>query len=120
MTETPEAPRPPVVPEGKHWSNLTVAELGYAGRELGADIINATATRESPHRLEAYAWVAYLWARRTDPAVKVKQFMDLELTEIARLIRLNVARTEDPADTPTDSRPGSSSPAPGDASPTTS
>lgn len=129
MTDTTtEEQRPPVVPEGKHWSNLTVGELGYAGRELGADIVHATSVPGDPYRVEAYAWAAYLWARRADPAVRVQDFMALELVELGRLLRLNVRRDADtdtapdrePEDDPTDSAPGSSSPARGDASPTTS
>lgn len=124
LTETPPE-TPPVVPEGQHWSNLTVGELGYAGRELGSDIINAAATPDSPYRMEAYAWAAYLWARRTNPAAKVKAYTDLPLTEVARLLRLDVAARPGgdaggDADSPTGPMRGSSSPAPGDASPTTS
>lgn len=109
----------PLVPEDKHWSNLTVGELGYAGRELGADVIYATA-KNTPHRLEAYAWIAYLWARRTDPTAKVKTYLELELTDLAHLLRLNTVVRQDDDETPTDSAPGSSSPARGDASQTTS
>lgn len=123
MTETPPPAleeTPPVVPEGQHWSNLTVGELGYAGRELGADIINAAATPDSPYRMEAYAWAAYLWARRTNPAAKIGTYTGLSLVELARLLRLSVAAREAADESPTVPAPGSSSPAPGDASPTTS
>lgn len=122
MTET-ETETPPVVPEGQHWSNLTVGELGYAGRELGSDIINAASTATSPYRMEAYAWAAYLWARRGNPTAKLKTYTELPLAELARLLRLNTAARPDlegPDEDPTDPGPGSSSPAPGDASPATS
>lgn len=123
MTETP-VEMAPVVPEGKHYLDLTIAELDYASRKLGRDLISSVSGKgeDSAYRMAAFAWFAFLWSRRSNPGVEISAFMQLTATDLLRVLRIRTgpAPAEAPAETPTDSSSGSSSPGPGDASPTTS
>ena len=89
---------PVLVPEGKRATNLTVAELDYASKRLGVNVLRALAPDDAgephPRREMALAVLALVWARRQDPTVKLEEFSGLELGEVTRLLGFKRPITE--------------------------
>lgn len=91
-----------LVPEGKRFSNLTVAEIDYASKHLGCNVLTALQLHEGephPRREMALAWVALVWARRRDPGAQIKTYTDMLLPELTAALGLNRAVEEPNMDT---------------------
>lgn len=125
MTDTLwQLPTEPVLPPGRDpLDDLTTGELGTIGRALRYDPVAAVTDPTSGLRWPALAHVAWVWAKRTDPAAKLAPFLDATATQVSHLLRFDEDATptdtdEDVAENPTDSAPGSASPGRGDSTPT--
>lgn len=108
MTEY-EVPTKQVVPAGKDTlDGLTIRELDIASRKLQVDVVDAFKHGAGGKRYAAFATVAWLWAKRTDPAAKLDPFMDLETGALLDLLGVGDDEDElpdgdDPDANPTDS-----------------
>jgi hypothetical protein len=103
----------PLIPEGKRITSLTVAELDYASKRLGMNVITALSTNEQgePHQRQAYALavVALCWARRRNPAAKLEEFTNLELGELTERLGVRKSTPEEELNIdPTDPSPSPS------------
>lgn len=79
-----------LIPPGKDvLDGLTVRELDLASRKLQVDVVDAFKGGAGGKRYAAFATVAWLWAKRTDPTVKIDPFMDLETSELLKLLGLD-------------------------------
>lgn len=101
-----------LVPEGKHCSNLTVAELDHASKALGCNVLtalrgNATTGEPHPRREAALAHLAYLWARRQRPDAQLSEFTGMELPDVVELLGLGT-QPAPPAEDPDDPSPSPS------------
>lgn len=101
QTPTTTSSVPVVVPDGKHYTDLTVGELDYASRELKADVLAAIAGHDGTAHLRwgAMARAAWLWARRTNPQAKLQTFLDYETEDLIHA--LGEDRPQDDAPDPT-------------------
>jgi hypothetical protein len=101
-------------------SVLTLAELDNGSRLIKADLIHAI-TAHTEKRWEAMAVAMFLLARREDPKAKLETYRQMTPTEFGEFVDERAPMIPDPGDDeeenpadPTDSGPGSSSPAPGE------
>ena len=78
-----------VVPEGcDPLDDLTVAELGIVGRQLGCDPYAAVQDKATGLRWEALGRVAWLWAKRRDPRAKLDPILQLTAAQVSALLGL--------------------------------
>lgn len=96
-----------LVPEHKTPADLRMSELDIASRKLGTDVLSVlndehnadgTPAPKSPLRYKALMWLAWLWARRTNPAAEFKTFEDMEIDELNHALgRHRPQEPEDPS-----------------------
>lgn len=98
-----------VVPEGADaLDNLTVAELDIASRQLHADVYAVALGHpqrdpQAGSKWKAYALLAWLWAKRTDPHAKLAGFLELsgpQLLEVLGFNRPDTPLTREADETP--------------------
>lgn len=113
--------------------DLTVAELGTIGRQLGCDPYNAVKNREDGAglRWEALGRVTWLWAKRRDPRAKLDPILQLRPGDIGDVLGMfatddelaaagvDVDVADELAGNPTEPTPESPSPERGVSTPTT-
>lgn len=70
--------------------DLTVAELGTIGRQMGCDAYDAVKDRERGAGLkwEALGRVTWLWAKRRDPRAKLDPILQLTPAQIGTVLGL--------------------------------
>lgn len=78
-----------IVPDGLDpLDDLTVAELGTIGRQMGCDPYNAVKNRDEGAglRWEALGRVAWLWAKRRDPRAKLDPILSLRPGDVGEVL----------------------------------
>jgi hypothetical protein len=115
MTETTTSEIVRLVPEGKELTDLKIVELDYASKKCGADVVGVCASKDHPNKQKAFACLALVWARRSNPSAVLETYLDMEVSELYQLLGLIGADgrapekapqlDEDPAANPTASEP---------------
>ena len=89
-TETETETTAPLLPDigltGDPVDTLTIPELRIGNAKLRADIVNAI-TRPTEDRWDALALVAWLHAKRLDPAARLETFTRLTVEQIAQVVK---------------------------------
>ena len=106
-----------LVPEGKEITDLKIVELDYASKKAGADVVSVAASKDHPAKQKAFACLALVWARRTNPSAVLETYLDMEVSELYQALGLidgdgkakerkpDTGLGEDPTANPTDSEP---------------
>lgn len=78
-----------LVPDGCHATDdLTVAELSAVSRELRCDVVSALSDEGTGagRSWDAYALLAWTWAKRSNPRAKLSPFKQLNGEQLLRCI----------------------------------